>query len=376
MVERSSSGCEIDSNMETAYETERQYIITRPEMVEHHKTNPEIQVIEQLYLSHPDEPYNLRLRETVTSAGVSHTATLKDRGSLTPEGLRRLEIETPISSETYHYYKSSGTYPLLKKLRAEPATGVAIDWCEGTHLPLLEAEDGKGQAFLSDLEGSLVERTGSPELSSEYLAHQLSPNLMPPPTEKITPHEILARIMELRRIGTYPVVVGISGRSGSGKTTIARALLELTNSHRLTTAHISTDDYHRGKTWLENTYQHPWTNWDAPEVYDTKQLNFDLFQLAGGLPINAYRFDLPTEERMVTGTLEPCEVVIIEGIYAGSQDLQDNRHLHFTVSTPLATSIGQRIKRDSLLLNESFASPEIILRYQLETAEPTYRQQT
>ena len=376
MVEKLSVNGEIDSNREIAYETEKQYVVIHPETVEHYKSSPEIQVIEQLHLSHPDEAYNLRLRETVTSDGVSYTATLKDRGTITPEGLWRQEIETPITPETYLYYKSSGAHPLVRKLRAEPEEGVTIDWCEGMSLPILEIEGQDSKDFFNRFRESLVERTGSPELSSEYLAHQLSPNLMPPIPERITPHEILARIMELHRSGTTPIVVGISGRSGSGKTTIAKALLELATAHRLETAHISTDDYHRGKTWLESTYQKPWTNWDAPEVYDTQQLNFDLFQLAKGIPINSYRFDLPSEERVTTGKIQPSELVVIEGIYAGSPDLQARLHLHVAVPTPLATSIGQRIRRDSALLNESFASPAAILRYQLEVAEPTYRQQS
>lgn len=374
MIEKIETNKDIDSNRESLNEIERQFVASHPQAFESLKDDLELQVIEQIYLSHPDEPFNLRLRETITSDGTSYTATLKDRGTLTTEGLSRREIETPISQQAYTYYKSSGAYPFLRKLRAEPEPGVVVDWCEGLSAPIIEIEASANQDYYEQNRHLLIDRTGSPEVSSEQLAHNLSPNMLPGTPEAITPQEILARIMALRREGTDSIVVGISGRSGSGKTTIAKSLLELAG-HYLTTARISTDDYHRGKTWLENTYGQPWTNWDAPEVYDTKQLNFDLFQLSQGVSINSYAFDLATEEPVITGRIEPSELIIVEGIYAGSSDLRDTRHLHVAVPTPLATSVGRRIVRDMNHLNDSFASPQAILRYQLEVAEPTYRAQ-
>lgn len=374
MIEKIDTNKDIDPNRESLNEIERQFVASHPQAFESLKDDLELQVIEQIYLSHPDEPFNLRLRETITSDGTSYTATLKDRGTLTTEGLSRREIETPISQQAYTYYKSSGAYPFLRKLRAEPEPGVVVDWCEGLSAPIIEIEASANQDYYEQNRHLLIDRTGSPEVSSEQLAHNLSPNMLPGTPEAITPQEILARIMALRREGTDPIVVGISGRSGSGKTTIAKSLLELAG-HYLTTARISTDDYHRGKTWLENTYGQPWTNWDAPEVYDTKQLNFDLFQLSQGVSINSYAFDLATEEPVITGRIEPSELIIVEGIYAGSSDLRDTRHLHVAVPTPLATSVGRRIVRDMNHLNDSFASPQAILRYQLEVAEPTYRAQ-
>jgi uridine kinase len=145
----------------------------------------------------------------------------------------------------------------------------------------------------------------------------------------------------------------------------------------MTTGSISTDDYHRGKAWLESTYGAPWTNWDAPEVYDTRLLNYDLWQFSQGLAIDARRFDFAQEESVIEGRIEPCELLLVEGIYAGSPDLEDRRHLHIAIPTPLATSIGRRLARDQQegRLNASLADPKAILRYQLEVAEPMYQQQ-
>ncbi len=94
--------------------------------------------------------------------------------------------------------------------------------------------------------------------------------------------------------------------------------------------------------------------------------------------MGARRFDFGLEEPVIEGVVTPSDLVIVEGIYAGSPDLVDHRHLHITIPTPLATCVGRRLARDQKegRLNSSLGTPADILRYQLETAEPMYRQQT
>lgn len=177
------------------------------------------------------------------------------------------------------------------------------------------------------------------------------------------------------------MTVGISGMSGSGKTTLAseidQTLQQRFGEHTPQPVRLSTDDYHRGKVWLEATYGAPWTNWDTPEVYDTVAMARDIATLHAGRSINKQRFDFEREETVVDGTLSPGPFVIIEGIFAGSPDLQHVRDLHFTVPTPIATTIGRDILRlvHSDRPNTSIASPEERLRYQLEIAIPTYEAQ-
>ncbi len=100
-------------------------------------------------------------------------------------------------------------------------------------------------------------------------------------------------------------------------------------------------------------------------------------KLADGKTIAARRFDFGLQEPVIEGVVSPCDLLIVEGIYAGSPDLAD-RHLHITIPTPLATCVGRRLARDQKegRLNTSLGTPADILRYQLETAEPMYRQQT
>lgn len=378
-VENYQSKTELDQSTTEFLEIENQFVAVNPAYFEHYKSL-ELDVIEQMYLSHPSEDYSLRLRETVTATGTEYTATLKDRGQITPEGLARMEIETPISAQLYDYYKSHGMYPTIKKLRAQPAADVIVDWCEGYDLPVVEIENiatsPEARAFYAAHQTQLVDMSGDSQLSSEQLAHNLSPDLLPPPAEQIDVHEIMAKILLLRSRGVSPIIASISGRSGSGKSTITNQLIDMIQPH-ISSRRLSTDDYHRGKSWLESTYGAPWTNWDAPEVYDTRLMNADLERLVDGESIDARRFDFGLQETVAEGTIEPSDLVIVEGIYAGSPDLETARHLHVTVPTPLATCVGRRLARDQKegRLNSSLGNPAAILRYQLETAEPMYRQQ-
>lgn len=376
-IETLQSG-EFDDNHE--YETEKQFIAIDPVFFEHFKDSHELEAIEQIYLSHPDEPYSLRLRESTSTDGTTYSAALKDRGRVVPSGLRRMQIETPISAETYHYYKNAGIYPLLRKLRAHPAPGVSIDWCEGSGAPIIELEDlsahPRARIFYAECQPLMTDQTGKKETSSEALAHELSPHHTLTMPEEISAQEILARIMAHRRQGTSPIVVCISGRSGSGKSTIASDLRYQALPHFGEITRLSTDDYHRGKTWLQTTYSAPWENWDAPEVYNTRLLTFDLWQLAQGNSIEARRFDFGLEEPVISGVVTPSELIIVEGIYADSPDLADSRTLHVSIPTPLATSVGRRLARDrqEARLNNSLSNSRDILRYQLEFAEPMHQQ--
>ncbi len=376
-VELGKHGNEFDPNDEFC-EVEHQFIATDPSKFEHFKETGELEAIEQLYLSHPDEPYSLRLRESVTEHGTLYTATLKDRGTITAAGLQRMEVETMISPGAYRYYKTSAKYPVLRKLRAHPASGATIDWNENGQLVVeLEGNPEQWASFYEQYAGDMTDQTGTPETSSEALAHSLSLDLLTLPDE-ITAQEILARIMRLRYQDTSPIVACVSGRSGSGKSTITRQLQQLAERHFGKVVRLSTDDYHQGKKWLEATYGAPWTNWDAPEVYDTKLLALDLQKLTSGQPIGARRFDFGLEETVIEGEVTPSDLIIVEGIYSGSPDLDNHRDLHVAIPTPLATSVGRRLNRDrqEARLNDSLSNLKDILRYQLEIAEPMYQRQS
>lgn len=152
-------------------ETERKFMAIFPEKLT--DLREEAEPIEQFYLSHPDEPFSLRLRSTLTrdTGELHYEATLKDNGIQGNDGLRRLEVTTEISPELYEYYRNDET-PIIRKLRAKPLPGVIIDFFENDDLVQAEVEDdGSLQEFINQFSNTFMEITGEIMATSEWQAH-------------------------------------------------------------------------------------------------------------------------------------------------------------------------------------------------------------
>lgn len=355
-------------------EIERKYMPVFPEDLNHLREDAE--PVAQSYLSHPSEAFSLRVREVTRRDGTKkYTATLKDRGEMTDDGLARLEVEIEIDQKLYEYY--SDCMPTEYKYRAKPFPGVDIDFMQ--NLTLCEAEDIVGwKRFIEEYGTAFVDVTDHPQASSEWRAHveyrkthDGQETLVP--LEDLDASNISSSIIE--QLKRQPVVITrIAGRSGSGKSTILREVERELHSHGIASVILSTDDYHRGKTWLENYKGGAWTEWDAPIVYDVEELAADVHRLKSGTPITKRWFNFETEEPAFGKVLAPQPVILIEGIYAGSSALQDISDLSYEMPTPFATCAGRRLLRD-LRERPQFADPEKSLRYILEQAEPAYRAQ-
>lgn len=339
-----------------------------------------------VYLSHPDDEFSLRVRAKDTPEGTSYVATLKDRGEMIDGALDRLEINAPISKETFQRYVSNPIFPSVLFARAEPLKGVFVDFIDGVENPQVEYESTEGDiepSFMTLLRNGLIDMSSDPSVRKENIAHALYDGETLKPSgetlEKFA-HRIFNDMIGSYVMGQKQVVVGISGMSGSGKSTAVKALVERfseTYGDEFTPIVLSSDDYHRGKKWLEETYGAPWTNWDDPRVYNTVELAQDIQRLADDQPVHHKHFDFSTEEVVYDNEVAPSPFVIVEGLYAGSPDLDSVRHLHYDIPTSVATSIGRDLRRLVLenRANGSIGSPKDRLQYQLEVALPTYLDQ-
>jgi len=361
-------------------EIERKFVPKNAELFEQFK--PLAVDITQLYLSQPEDEYSLRLRKVVDQNGNEHySATTKNRGTVSDRGLERLEVETPIAKESFLSYAQTGEYPILYKKRATVCNGVTIDWIEGSDTPLVEVENTDlfqdASDFLSTFESDLIERTGKPDVDNETIAHQLHEHS----TEReptVSAEEIVKDILAYRSVGVQKLVIGIGGRSGSGKSTLAKEVSELIQQHpqlQEPTSLFSTDDYHRGKQYLEATYGAPWTNWEDARVYDTETATEDIKQLLAGEPIQKRRFDFGEEEVVYESLIEPTNIIIVEGIHASSRDLAPVRNMFYEVKTPVSVALGRDLTRlmTTNRPSDSIANPESRLKYIIEIGEPTYQ---
>lgn len=109
-----------------------------------------------------------------------------------------------------------------------------------------------------------------------------------------------------------PLMVGVAGGSGSGKTTVARKVAERLTD--ISVASVSMDAYYRNMTHLTFD-ERKQLNWDHPDVVDMKLLADQLEALAGGAAIDKPVYDFVTHLRTErTEAVAGADVVIVDGI--------------------------------------------------------------
>jgi len=361
-------------------EVEKKYLPLFPERFD--TLRAQALPIEQRYLSHPDEPFSVRLRESINENGtMQYSATLKDRGEIGSHGLNRLEVETTISKDTYTFYASHYD-PLVRKLRAHINNHVVVDYFEDGRV-CIEAEDPI--AWTSFLDQKQMNQSHFDDVSgdriadNEWWAHRAyrakHEGRQAIEIEQDTSPSELAQIIEQCYTIHTPHIVQIIGRSGSGKSTYVRELQAKLAESNMASIVLSTDDYHRGTSWLETQNDgNQWQNWDAPIVYDTGSTAKDLRALLSGEEIVGRRIDFETGEPVLGQNIAAQPLIIVEGIYAGAPEISQLSTIRHEMKTPLATSIGRRLLRDATERPE-FADLEKSLRYILEIAEVEYRRQ-
>ncbi|MGE5327803.1 MAG: hypothetical protein ACM3KH_00545 [Thiobacillus sp.] len=352
-------------------EVERKFQPIHPQLLEHFRTLS--RPVEQFYLSNPNEPFSLRMREELDEDGNPiYTTTLKDRGTLSHNGLDRLEVETEISSDLYQLYKSPNS-PCIKKLRTKINEHVSIDYYEDGDIQVESEDPNAWLQFCGHFGECFSDITNDTIANNELRANRGESQKLTTP--ELNPDDIVAEILSKLDEGDK-CIVRICGRSGSGKSTLARQVQQILNNELFIRSDIiSSDDYNRGTSWLKayNNDQ-DWTEWDHPVVYDTHTMGCDIQKLCDGQIIPRRIFDFMTQEPSTVGNIAPVPVIIIEGIYALSRDLDNLDSLKYEMPTPLATCVGRRIIRD-MQERPNFGNPATNLKYLLEQAEPMYRQQ-
>ncbi len=142
-----------------------------------------------------------------------------------------------------------------------------------------------------------------------------------------------------------PLIVGVAGGSGSGKTTVVNGLVQLLGAYRVSV--IQHDSYYRDRSELPPTErQH--INYDHPDALDTHALVEDLLQLLQGSVVHVPVYDYQTHTRtQETVPTEPCDVIIVDGILIlADEALRKTLGLKVFVDTAPDLRIIRRLERD------------------------------
>ena len=174
-----------------------------------------------------------------------------------------------------------------------------------------------------------------------------------------------------------PLVIGIAGGSGSGKTTVAQVILQRVGPDRI--AYLQHDSYYKDLSGLPPA-QRDEVNFDHPNSLETELLIQHIASLRDGKPVEVPIYDFSTDSRTSrTFTIEPRRVIIVEGILIFTEaKLREMFDVKIFVDTDSDLRFIRRLERD--IKERGRTTESVIEQYQhtvrpmhLEFVEPSKR---
>ncbi len=165
-----------------------------------------------------------------------------------------------------------------------------------------------------------------------------------------------------------PLIIGIAGGSGSGKTTVARRVADALETASV--AFIDMDAYYRNFTDL-SAEERKHVNWDHPDAFDLDLFASQMSALAAGRTIEKPVYDFVTHGRRPEAErVEPADVIVIDGILLFvDRRLRDLCDVKVYVDADADIRLIRRIERD--LVARGRPLEEILDQY-LTTVRPMH----
>jgi uridine kinase len=165
-----------------------------------------------------------------------------------------------------------------------------------------------------------------------------------------------------------PLVIGIAGGSGSGKTTVANAILQRVGPQRI--AYLPHDAYYRDLSQLPPV-QRAQVNFDHPNSLETDLLVAHILALKHGQGIDLPIYDFTTHSRTERSIrIEPRGVILVEGILIFAEPaLRPLFDVKIFVDTDADIRFIRRLKRD---IEERGRTTDMVIRQYLTTVRPMH----
>ncbi|HER5408047.1 TPA: uridine kinase [Streptococcus pyogenes] len=167
-----------------------------------------------------------------------------------------------------------------------------------------------------------------------------------------------------------PIIIGVTGGSGGGKTSVSRAILDSFPNARI--AMIQHDSYYKDQSHM-SFEERVKTNYDHPLAFDTDFMIQQLKELLAGRPVDIPIYDYKKHTRSnTTFRQDPQDVIIVEGILVLEDErLRDLMDIKLFVDIDDDIRIIRRIKRDMM---ERGRSLESIIDQYTSVVKPMYHQ--
>jgi uridine kinase len=165
-----------------------------------------------------------------------------------------------------------------------------------------------------------------------------------------------------------PLILGVAGGTGSGKTTVSNAILQRVGAHRI--AYVPHDAYYKNLTDLPLA-QHGLRNWDHPDALDTELMVTHVAALKAGQAVALPVYDFTRHTRTAgTRRVEPQPVVVVEGILIFADPrLRALFDMKIFVDTDADLRFIRRLQRD---IAERGRTAESVIQQYLDTVRPMH----
>ena len=165
-----------------------------------------------------------------------------------------------------------------------------------------------------------------------------------------------------------PLIVGVAGGSGSGKTTVVNGLVQLLGAYRVSV--IQHDSYYRDHPDLSDD-ERARLNYDHPDVLETPLLAEHLRELLAGQAVEEPVYDFTAHSRTdETRRIDPNPVVIVDGILILAEpELRELMDIRVFVETDSDLRFIRRLLRDT---QERGRSVDSVIRQYQETVRPMH----
>jgi uridine kinase len=163
-----------------------------------------------------------------------------------------------------------------------------------------------------------------------------------------------------------PYFVGVSGGSGSGKTTFCKQFVKLLGEDRV--QHISQDLYYKDLAHLPFEERQK-TNFDHPDMVEFSLLSAHLDELFLGKNVSLPRYDFSKHVRLPSGDLAiPKPIVLVEGIFFDKSTEKRLNHKIF-IDVKEEIRFQRRFNRDT---KERGRTPESVQEQFQSTVKPMH----
>lgn len=173
-----------------------------------------------------------------------------------------------------------------------------------------------------------------------------------------------------QKIIMKPLIVGIAGGTGSGKTTLANTIITYFGQH--CTSLIDADSYYLDRSHLPLRQRHH-CNFDHPDALDISLLANHIRALKQGNPIQKQIYDFATHTRKKeTIRVSPRDLILVEGILIFAlSEICELFDLKVFIDEEADLRLLRRVTRD---VNERGRTLEAVFKQYLETVRPMHLQ--